>query len=292
MTSKNVSIINMKGGVGKTTLSIHLAYYLAKHEHKKVLLIDLDPQANASIVGIPEIDLNNHYKDLNKKTIFDLFFNWMQQYGPFPKISPPSISLIDCYYQSYCSSDNNDYLHIIPSHIALSSILRGVSIGPYELEKFLTDQAQNQYDFIIIDCAPTYSVLTTLALNATKQVLIPMTAEPFGVHGTKLMKDVLKEHEHDYGGVEIKKIKIVGVVFTMWKSTMPVYAQKAETDIKGEWGTNNIFAEKISNDDNYKIMNGENFDGGSGNIDIMESGLHKPRKEEFKNFVKEFLERI
>lgn len=288
MTAKRVSVINMKGGVGKTTLSIHLAYYLAKHKNNKVLLIDLDPQANASIVGIPESDLKKYYKNPNKKTSFDLFFNWMQQYGPFPKMSPVSIPLGDCYYQSYCSSNNNDWLHIVPSHITLSSILRGVSIGPYELDNFLNAQAQKRYDFIIIDCAPTYSVLTTLALNATKQVLIPMTAEPFGVHGTELMKYVLEEHKHDYGS----EIKIVGVVFTMWKNNMPVYAQKAETSIKSEWGTSNIFARKISHDNNYKIINGKNFDGGSGNIDIMKSGLHQNKKDEFKDFVEEFLTRI
>ncbi|MCP4691535.1 MAG: AAA family ATPase, partial [Desulfobacterales bacterium] len=153
--TKKASIINMKGGVGKTTLAIHLSYFLARHRGKKVLLIDLDPQANASIVGIPESELDAHYK--NKKTIFDLFFYWMQQYGPFPKPVSKPVTLQECYYESYKSRSNNSYLHLIPSNIALSSILRGVSIGPYELDRFLNEYAENQYDFIIIDCSPTYS---------------------------------------------------------------------------------------------------------------------------------------
>lgn len=277
----------MKGGVGKTTLSVHLAHYLAKHNNKKVLLIDLDPQANASIVGIPESDLKAHCDDLNKKTIFDLFFYWMQQYGPYPK-SIPDVDFHDFYHASYNSSDNNGCLHIIPSHIALSSILRGVSIGPYELDNFLKKHAESRYDFIIADCAPTFSVLTTLALNATGKILVPMAAEPFGVHGTKLMKPVLDEHRHDYG----KVVEIVGVVFTMWKTGMPVYAQNAESAIKGEWGASHVFNTKISQDDNYKIINGKNFEGKNGNIDIMKSGLHSDKKEQFRMFVEEFLGKI
>lgn len=288
MSAKKVSIINMKGGVGKTTLAVHLSYYLAKHENKKVLLVDLDPQANASIVGIPEADLAAHYSDVNKKTIFDLFFYWMQQYGPFPKPDAYSATLREYCHESYKSGDNDNYLHIVPSHITLSSILRGVSIGPYELDNFLKKEAENQYDYIIIDCAPTFSVLTTLALNATRQVLIPMVADPFGVHGTKLMKHVLYEHEHDYG----IKVNILGVIFTLWKTKMPIYAQNAESIIKAEWSESYVFNSKFSNDDNYKIISGKNFDGTNGNIDLMKSGLHQSKKDEFKKLADEFLNNI
>jgi chromosome partitioning protein len=287
MTTKKISIINMKGGVGKTTLSIHLSYYLAKHKNQKVLLIDLDPQANATLVAIEENDLIDHYKQ--KKTIFDLFFNWMQQYGPFTKTDLPKIKIQDCIYTSYASSGRQAYLHVIPSHIELSSMLRGANVGPYELEKLLSEQAEGHYDFIIIDCAPTYSILTTLALNSSKQVLIPMVAEPFGVHGTKLMKLVLDEHEYDYGF----KVKIAGVVFTMWKTAKPSgYALTAEQKIKKEWGTTYVFNQKISNDENYKIINGKNFEGENGNIDVMKSGLHQSKKDEFVYFVDELLQQV
>jgi len=279
--------VNMKGGVGKTTLSVHLSYYLARHNNQKVLLIDLDPQANATIVAIPENDLIDHYKQ--QKTTFDLFFNWMQQYGPFTKTDLPKTKIQDCIYTSYKSSDRQAYLHVIPSHIELSSMLRGANVGPYELDNLLSEQAEGHYDFIIIDCAPTHSILTTLALNSSKQVLIPMVAEPFGVHGTTLMKRVLEEHEYDYGS----KVTVAGVVFTMWKTAKPKYAQTAEQDIKDEWGATYVFNQKISNDDNYKIINGKNFEGENGNIDVMESGLVRTGKDkEFKEFVKEFLQRV
>ncbi len=142
-----------------------------------------------------------------------------------------------------------------------------------------------------VSSAPTFSVLTTLALNATRQVLIPMVADPFGVHGTKLMKHVLDEHEHDYG----VKVNILGVIFTLWKTHMPVYAQNAELIIEHGWRAYSsvyIFNSRISNDDNYKIINGKNFDGANGNIDLMKSGLHQSKKNEFKKFVDEFLSKI
>ena len=78
MVAKKVSIINMKGGVGKTTLSINLALYLSEIKKMRVLLIDLDPQANATIVAIGEEKLKDLLK--NKKSIADLFINCYKKY--------------------------------------------------------------------------------------------------------------------------------------------------------------------------------------------------------------------
>ncbi len=292
---KKISVINMKGGVGKTTLSIHLAYYLSKYgdgniqnpNPKRVLLIDLDPQANASIVAIPQDDLDQHYKD--KKTVLGLFFNWMREYGPFQKTTVGETQYRDYIYEHQASS----HLHIIPSKIELSSLLKGVSIGPYELDKFLKGESpyrekiEKKYDFIIIDCAPTYSTLTTLALNASNQVLIPMTADPFGIHGTKLMQHVLKEHEHDFG----HKPNIVGVIFTMWGNQS--HEQDAKLEIQKQWPHQGIiFENTISNRAGYKILNGKGLEN-KDSIDLMwNSRLQQHHKDEFVAFVTEFLDRI
>ncbi len=285
-TAKKVSIINMKGGVGKTTLSIHLAYYLAKHKNQRVLLIDLDPQANASIMGIKKVDLDKHYKDRDKKTTFDLFVNWLKPYGPFPKPEPAKLTLEEYTYRAVTATTGKGFLDIIPSHIDLSSILRGVSIGPYELDNFLKDSdAEKKYQYIIIDCAPTYSVLTTLALNATKQVLIPMTADPFSIHGTELMQYVLDEHRHDYG----IEVKVIGVVFTLWEDQ--VHVQQSYVDIRRKWTPEQMFSAKISKNNHYRILSGKNL-GTGGDIDLMSSQLHEKAKQEFRNLVEEFLQKM
>jgi chromosome partitioning protein len=285
-TAKKVSVINMKGGVGKTTLSIHLAYYLAKHKNQRVLLIDLDPQANASVMGIKKADLDKHYKDHDKKTTFDLFVNWLKPYGPFPKPEPAELKLDEYTYRAV-TANGEGFLDIIPSHIYLSSILRGVSIEPYELDNFLKKEtaAEQKYQYILIDCAPTYSVLTTLALNATKQVLIPMTADPFGIHGTELMQYVLDEHQHDYG----VRVKVIGVVFTLLEKQ--AHALDYYDIIRKKWKPEQSFKANISKNNNYKILSGKNLETG-GDIDLMSSRLHEKAKQEFRDFVEEFLQKM
>jgi chromosome partitioning protein len=275
MAAKKVSIINMKGGVGKTTLSLNLSQYLSELEGKRVLLIDLDPQANATIVGTDQEKLKDH-----KKRTSDLFINCFKQYGPFPKVEKPKIDYREYIYSSWKSSDGRSFLDIIPSDIYLSSILKGVSVGPYELNRLIIDQVDERYDFIIIDCAPTYSILTTLALNATKAVLIPAMADSFGIYGAKLMKQVINEHEYDYGTT----IKNVGLVFTMWKDTSSTQLAWSNDIIK-TWGLPDTFKTHISQNDWYKIANGKR-------ISIWDTSAHSAIKREFDSFVEEFLKRI
>lgn len=288
---KTISIINMKGGVGKTTLSIHLARYLAE-QGKKILLIDLDPQANASVAAIKPNLLEFHYNDPNKKTVHELFFDWMIQFGPYPKqkVTTP----LESYLYHFFPLGENKVFDIIPSHLALSSLLRGAGVGPYELKDFLDKCRElKKYDYIFIDCAPTYSVLTTLALNATDKILIPMKAEPFAVHGTKLMKQVLKEHDHDFG-TNLEHNGILGIVFTLWPSKPSKTDNDSEQSIADEWGKHLICPDKISSSEVYKIANGVTMIGGQDFYldDIRRSGLSKKNKDEFKNFVNWFLTKI
>lgn len=277
MTAKMVSIINMKGGVGKTTLSINLAQYLCEIREKKVLLIDLDPQANATIVGISDIDYKNHLK--NKKTVADLFINCFKSYGPFPHPKPVSAILNEYLFRSYESNNRSYYLDIIPSEINLSTVLKGVSVRPNDLSELIINKAKNLYDYIIIDCAPTYSILTTLALFSTKSVLIPVMADSFGIHGVDLMKYVLQEHKYDYG----QNVKIVGLVFTMWRANR-THQIKFENTITKQWGLS-TFKTKISNNDWYKIANGKR-------VSIWNTPAGLKYKKEFDNFVDEFIIKV
>lgn len=282
MVAKKVSIINMKGGVGKTTLSINLALYLSEIMKKRVLLIDLDPQANATIVAIDEKKLDDFFKIKKKKSIADLFINCYKKYGPFPKKDTCNIDINEYLYRVYESTDKKSYLDIIPSEINLSSILKGVQVGPFELKNQIIKEAEKRYEYIIIDCAPTYSILTTLALNATEAVLIPVKADSFAIYGQKLMTQIIKEHEEDY---EID-IKIIGIVFLMWdkKEPAPAYQTYFHQKIVKEWGRS-TFRTKISKNEWYTISN---YKGGG----IWNSGSHLNIKEEFKEYVTEFVEKV
>ena len=268
----------MKGGVGKTTLSINTSLYLGELKAKRVLLIDLDPQANATIVGTEEAKLIVHKK--TKKTIADLFINCMRSYGPFEKPKPSDIDVDEYLYRAYESADKQAFVDIIPSEIILSSVLRGVNLGPYTLDRLLVEKVQDRYDYIIIDCAPTYSILTTLALNATKSVLIPVMSDPFGVYGVELMEHVLEEHKHDYG----VDVKVAGLVFTMWNAAHR-HQLEFSTNIIKKWGSKYTFKTKITNNAWYKVANGQRGE-------IWNTAAHSNVKDEFEEFVEEFISRL
>jgi len=286
MVAKKVSIINMKGGVGKTTLAFNLALYLSEVEKCKVLLIDFDPQANATLIGLSEEEYDNQLK--TKKTIADLFINCYLQYGPFPNKREVKINIDELKFRRYESEDKKYFFDIIPSELNLSFILRGVHIGPFELEDAIIKKCENEYDYIIIDCAPTNSILTTLALNATKSVLIPVMADSFAVYGVELMKEIIKDHETDYFYDTKETIKIIGLVFTMWDHTLsaPQHQYEYSKKIIDHWGEK-TFESKIWSNNWYKVANGIRGVGS-----FLDTPAHDEVKKEFIKFVNEFIKNM
>lgn len=129
-------------------------------------------------------------------------------------------------------------------------MLRSLPLGPYDLSHLLTQQVLDAYDYILLDCAPTYSTLTNMALNASRGVLIPMIADSFGVWGTNLMKEVMKDHRSQFDTQPWN----VGVVFTLWEQQ--ANPQASLTKIVGEWGPQVVFNQKISKNNWYRVANG------------------------------------
>lgn len=271
MSAKLVSIINMKGGVGKTTLGFNLAMYLVEIKKKKVLLIDLDPQANATIVSTDPAKYELHCK--SKKTVADIFVAAHRTYGPVHAKPKPFPAFEEFIYEVIGGKQGQ--FHIIPSELILSSVLRGMTLGPFDLDKLITDDVKKRYDYIFIDCAPTYSSLTTVALNTTRAVLIPMIAETFGAHGTSLMKQVLDEHKYDFGF----EVKVVGVAFTMWEDQTDQFSHS--NNIVTKWPPGTVFRSKISKNNWYRVSNGKRET-------IWHSKAHQKTKDEFEDFVTEF----
>lgn len=277
MPPKTVAIINMKGGVGKTTLAWNLAYHLFSTHQQRVLIIDLDPQANATLLGLSEDEFNNHRR--TKKTIVDLFIDCYKKYGPFPKPSDsPRQSYDEFVFECGKSTDGKAYCHIIPSELELSWILKNAYVDPFFLEKALNSSYFEKYDYILIDCAPTNSILTTLSLNAAKNILVPVMADVFAVYGVDLTKGVIEQHKEDYG-IETKVIGLVFVRYESDKANQREYRSK----VIGQWGRT-TFTTSIRNNDHYKISNGQRKD-------ISRSAAHKEVKVEFEEFTKEFVEK-
>ena len=196
---KIIAIANQKGGVGKTTTSINLAASLGVLE-KKVLLIDADPQANATS-GI----------GLDVETVE------VGTYQLLEHSSPAKDAII---------KTETPNLDIIPAHIDLVAIeieLVDKDAREYMLKKALQD-IKDEYDYILIDCAPSLGLLTLNALTAADSVVIPIQCEYFALEGLgKLLntiKSVQKIHNPD--------LDIEGLLLTMYDSRLRLSNQVVE----------------------------------------------------------------
>ena len=180
-----VSIINMKGGVGKTTIAALLGRYASIHLGLNVLAVDLDPQANLSQAFMRE----NYKQFLGKKlpSIVELF----RGYNP-PQSNKPTPSKID-FDEILVNSTplGGKKLSLIPSRFDFSdNLIESVKPNPRILADLIANHFQDR-DIVIIDCAPTESIFTHAAYHASRYVLVPVRPEYFATVGFPLLKDSL-----------------------------------------------------------------------------------------------------
>ncbi|WP_347173855.1 ParA family protein [Polaribacter uvawellassae] len=196
---KIIAIANQKGGVGKTTTTVNLAASLGVLE-KKVLLIDADPQANASSglgIDVDAVEIGTY------------------------QVLEHTASINDAIQKT--TSPNVD---IIPAHIDLVAIeieLVDKEQREYMLQKSLT-KLKNKYDYILIDCAPSLGLITLNSLVAADSVIIPIQCEYFALEGLGKLLNTIKSVQN----IHNPDLDIEGLLLTMFDSRLRLSNQVVE----------------------------------------------------------------
>lgn len=189
---KIIAITNQKGGVGKTTTTVNLGAALGLM-NKKVLIIDIDSQGNASQgLGLDKLVLER-----NRKTSLDMMLNYLQKSSDF--IVNTNFTNVDCVCASqHLVGFDADFEGDIPKELALKTAIGEVS---------------SNYDYVLIDCPPSLSSITLNGLAASDGVIIPVQSEFYALEGMTQLLNTIQLCKRQLNS----KIKIEGILVTMYQ---------------------------------------------------------------------------
>ena len=249
-----ISLVNQKGGVGKTTSAINIAVNLAVLE-EKTLLIDLDPQANAT-TGV-----SNLYEKQNN-TVYDVLIK--------------KIPVKDCIVKTQI-----EHFHLIPSSndlVGAEIELVSMIAREYQLKKILKE-LKSDYRFIIIDCPPSLGLLTINALAASDSIIIPIQCEYYALEGLgQLLNTVRLVQKHINSSLEIS-----GVLLTMFDARLNL-SKEVSNEVKGYF-KDKIFKNVISR--NVRLSEAPSFGKPAIMYDANSTGA-----KNYMELVEEIIDRV
>ena len=221
-----VSLINMKGGVGKSTLTINLAWHFAAYGNwdKKVLVVDLDPQFNASqyLLGVKDYEA---ILNANKPTIWDIFEQGTRTPSGKATIADPRSAI-----HKYQDFSDGSCIHLIPSRLELALSLKNPGQNKERHLARLIKQVESDYDLVLIDCAPTESVLTGAAYLSSDWLLVPVKPEYLSTIGLPLLVNSMQDFEQEFQEeYKNSNLKLAGVVFNAASDYLPEEALAKDT---------------------------------------------------------------
>ncbi len=261
--AKIISIINFKGGVGKTTIALNIGAGLAKNHSQRILLIDTDPQTNLTFSLLP---FNRWKKQVEEngsiKNLFEAFMERNLSYTVKSSIIKKPVIVND--------DERISHLDLLPSHLSMLLIdvhlaKSFVIMGEFE-DKYLEmwehrsimrnglQEIMDDYDLIIIDCPPNFNIVTQNAIFSSDCYIIPAIPDYLSVLGMKVIDGLVKEI--DYIGKNIspklkrkyKETDILGIVFNRVKlgSKGPVHLHSSKMAQIEEMYPNKVFKNYIT----------------------------------------------
>ena len=254
-----ISTVNMKGGVGKTTLTVNLATCLAKKHHKRVLVLDLDSQISATLSLVSPHDFAKLRK--KKHTLSYLLDNVINP-NPWSKLS-----IHDIIVPNICQIEG---LELLAGDIQLydeyqvSQMLHQQAIESEEqefqkvwdnFERVLIQQiiepVVNNYDFIILDCAPGYNLLTRSGIAASDFYLLPARPEPLSLVGIQLLERRIAKLRRSHANTQPLNVNLLGIVFILSAGgLMGRYYKQVMKRVQDDFKPEHLFTQSIPMDVN------------------------------------------
>lgn len=267
-----IATANMKGGVGKTTLTINLAASLAKHHQKRVLVVDLDTQISATLSLMAPADFAKRRKEgrtLRHLVNQVLYPDKYIMRSPSEVIRPtnPDAPTTATVLANFLG--NVKGLDLLPGDIELydefmvSQMLHektnaqggagrfGETWNHFErkLIRSILDPVMDLYDFIILDCAPGYNLLTRSGLLASDFYVLPSRPEPLSVIGIQLLQRRIERLRQNHADDPIGQMQLLGIAFTMSGNALTGrYYRRVVDRVRQDFNGNQLFSTQVPND--------------------------------------------
>jgi chromosome partitioning protein len=268
-----VAMMNMKGGVGKSTLTANIGWYAGMEADLRVLLIDLDPQFNLSqyVLGVSRYEALLAEDREGVEAIF-------RQAGP--GVTNPELR--DLIVQVNNWSDGS-CLHLIPAKLELAWSMRFAVEQAHALRDGVAE-IRDEYDLIIIDCSPTESILSWSAYFAADYIVVPVRPEFLSTIGLPLLLRSLEQFRRSNRNVPVPEI--AGIVFN--DTGEKVEHDRSRNFVRGVADENNIYVFE------NEVSHSESYPAGArvGKPIMWTDNARDWKKSEFRRVAREFLEKV